>query len=159
MFHIVADDDVLPNLPQVCTSQGNVLDGSSGALILKGDLSKKQTAIRLGEDAQGTLFRTSLAQTCISHVYIVNFDKAFSFSSIQVFINRFFNVSASHCKIIIHDESNTQNAGELITWTDCSFHNSDYFYKVTVKHSMSLKGVLWTIIKKVYNLIITKLLL
>ena len=123
LFHIVAEDDVLPNLPQVCTSQGNVLDGSSGALILKGDSSKKQTAIRLGENVQGTLFRTSLAQTCISHVYIVNFDRAISFSSIQVFINRFFNVSASHCNTILHDEENTYNAGELITWTDCSLHN------------------------------------
>ena len=127
LFHIVAEDDVLPNLPQVCTSQGNVLDGSSGSLILKGNLSKNQTAIRLGEDVQGTLFRTSLAQTCISHVYIVNFDRAISFSSIQVFINRFFNVSASHCNTILHDEQNTYNSGELITWTDCSFHNSKVF--------------------------------
>ena len=140
LFHIVADDDVLPSLPQICTSQGNVIDGSNGSIILKGLLNRSQTAIRLGEEVLGSMFRTSLAQTCISHVYIVNFDKAISFSSIQVFINRFFNVSASHCKIIIHDESNTQNAGELITWTDCSFHNSDLFLQSNGETFHEFKG-------------------
>ena len=140
LFHIVADDDVLSSLPQVCTSQGNVLDGSNGSLILQGDLSKKQSAIRLGEEVKGTIFRTSLSQTCISHVYIVNFDRAISFSSVQVFINRFFNVSASHCNTILHDEENTVNAGELITWTDCSFHNSNVFLESNGEIFHEFKG-------------------
>ncbi|PJZ18084.1 hypothetical protein CEW46_30560, partial [Bacillus cereus] len=122
---------------------GNILDGSQGPLILKGSgKTSNQVGIKIGEDTLQSLHNTHTAWSQFSNIYLEGFQYGIRFTSKQVYITRFNNITISDCGTCISDEGATgySNSGEQLTWTDCGFHNSDLFLEVTYSISHSFKG-------------------
>ncbi len=138
LFHVKYED----TLAQVNTytsgftqnplHNGNIFDGSDGALILKGTgKAGTQIAVRFGDETLVTKTdRKHLAWTHYSNFYVESFGTAFSFTQKENYIMTFNNVTVSTCGKIIKDEGSFVNSGEEIRWNNCSFHNSDLFLEL-----------------------------
>lgn len=138
LFHIKYDHSLVDvnqytnGFNQNPLHNGNVIDGSDGALILKGSgKENNQTAFRFGDETltQST-HRKHLAWTHFSNFYIESFGTAFSFTQKENYIMTFNNATVSHCGKIIKDEGNAVNSGEEVRWNKCNFHNSDLFLEL-----------------------------
>ena len=60
------------------------------------------------------------------NIYIEEFRAGLLFTNIQNYIQRFYNITISHCGIAISNlAENVNNSGELITFNVCSVNNND----------------------------------
>lgn len=124
--------DMYEDLNQNPYNIGDVIDGSKGVLILKGlGKNNSQIALKMGEETEGVLHRTSSAWCNLRNVYIEKFEKGFYFTNYQNFIMRFYNVTISNCGIaVVNSDLNVVNSGELVTFNMCSINNNDLAVQV-----------------------------
>ncbi|MER2107565.1 MAG: glycosyl hydrolase family 28-related protein [Solibacillus sp.] len=139
LFHIFNDKNPQQdNLSQTATNVGDLF---TGTFILQGLRTAGQIGLLIGEEVFNLVHVTHTAWMRFCNLYIEKFDKAIKFTQKQTYLTRFNNVTISHCNTIISDSGTTaENAGELITWTDCAFHNSDLFLSVSSEINHEFKG-------------------
>ncbi|MFD9627727.1 hypothetical protein [Peribacillus muralis] len=138
LFHVKYEnsknqiDQISKGFGQNPLHNGNVFDGSEGALILKGGgKAASQIAMRFGDETLiESTHRKHLAWTHYNNFFIESFGTAFSFTQKENYIMTFNNITISSCGKIIKDEGNAINSGEEIRWNNCNFHNSNLFLEL-----------------------------
>lgn len=145
LFHIYNDSNIVEmtsNLSQNPYNIGNILDGSKGVIILKGQgKNLNQTALRIGENSLGTIHKTHTAWANFTNIYIEQFKYGIYFTNYQNYIMRFYNITISNCDIAISNANVIgANNGELILFTGCSLNNNNLGVQVNHVINFSFNG-------------------